>query len=224
VAGEEVLMSVPKGRRQESRFEAQHNFYKVRAEVTALVLNDFGFSEEKYRKKMEKYRAAHAKDPNINDIVARWERKNESFKKWFIDEEARAIIDIMREIEKEFTVGNSIFPSETPSKVVEFLIRRQHVNRAIGLCYALKQEIHYVIRTLPVDINKFERFAEMIDRQIALYKGVRQADNRLIKPRKPQKSRTIEGEVTRLFDSLANIIRKIGKMEQTADDGDQGDL
>lgn len=217
-------MSVPKGRRQESRFEAQHNFYKVRAEVTALVLNDFGFSEEKYRKKMEKYRAAHAKDPNINDIVARWERKNESFKKWFIDEEAKAIIDIMREIEKEFTVGNSIFPSETPSKVVEFLIRRQHVNRAIGLCFALKQEIHYVIRTLPVDINKFERFSEMIDRQIALYKGVRQADNRLIKPRKPQKSKTVEGEVTRLFDSLANIIRKIGKMEQTVNDGDQGDL
>ena len=217
-------MSVPKGRRQESRFEAQHNFYKVRAEVTALVLNDFGFSEEKYRKKMEKYRRDHAKDENIDDIVARWERKNESFKKWFIDEEARAIIDIMREIEKEFTVGNSIFPSETPSKVIEFLIRRQHVNRAIGLCFALKQEIHYVIRTLPVDINKYERFAEMIDRQIALYKGVRQADNRLIKPRKPQKSRTIEGEVTRLFDSLANIIRKIGKMEQNAEDGDQGDL
>ena len=217
-------MSVPKGRRQESRFEAQHNFYKVRAEVTVLVLNDFGFSEEKYRKKMEKYRRDHAKDANIDDIVARWERKNESFKKWFIDEEARAIIDIMREIEKEFTVGNSIFPSETPAKVVEFLIRRQHVNRAIGLCFALKQEIHYVIRTLPVDINKYERFAEMIDRQIALYKGVRQADNRLIKPRKPQKSRTIDGEVTRLFDSLANIIRKIGKMEQNAEDGEQGDL
>ena len=217
-------MSVPKGRRQESRFEAQHNFYKVRAEVTALVLNDFGFSEEKYRKKMEKYRRDHTKDANIDDIVARWERKNESFKKWFIDEEARAIIDIMREIEKEFTVGNSIFPSETPAKVVEFLIRRQHVNRAIGLCFALKQEIHYVIRTLPVDINKYERFAEMIDRQIALYKGVRQADNRLIKPRKPQKSRTIDGEVTRLFDSLANIIRKIGKMEQNAEDGEQGDL
>ena len=216
-------MSVPKGRRQESRFEAQHNFYKVRQEVTALVLNDFGFSEEKYRKKMEKYRAAHAKDANITDIVARWERKNESFKKWFIDEEARAIIDIMREIEKEFTIGNSIFPSETPAKVADFLVRRQHMNKAIGLCYALKQEIHYVIRTLPVDINKFERFSIMIDQQIALYKGVRQADNRLIKPRKPQKSRTIEGEVTRLFDSLANIIRKIGRMEQNAEEGETGD-
>ena len=217
-------MSVPKGRRQESRFEAQHNFYKVRGEVTALVLNDFGFSEEKYRKKMEKYRATHSKDANIDDIVARWERKNEAFKKWYIDEEGRAVLDIMREIEKAFTTGNSIFPSETPAKVLEFLVRRWYMNRAIGLCYALKQELNYIIRTLPVDINKYERFAEMIDRQIALYKGVRQADNRLIKPRKPQKARTIEGEATRLFDSLANIIRKIAKTEQNAEDGDQGDL
>ena len=219
-------MSVPKGRRQESRFEAQHNFFKLRGEVTALILNDFGFSEEKYRKKMEKYRAEHSKDPNIQDIVARWETKNESFKKWFIDEEARAILDIMREIEKSFTIGNSIYPSETMAKVMEFMVRRWHMNKAIGLCYSLKQELNYAIRTLPVDINKYERFADLIDKQIALYKGVRQADNRLIKSRKPQKQkeRTTEGEVTRLFDSIANIIRKVGRYEQQADDMEKGNL
>ena len=176
-----------------------------------MILNDFGYSEEKYRKKMEKYRHDHRNDANIDDIVERWERKNQSFKKWYIDEEARAILQILREIEKEFT----------PSKLPEFLTRRQHMNQAIGLCYMLKQEIQYVIRTLPVDMNKYERFAELIDEQIALYKGVRQADNRLIKARKPQegKKRTLEGEITRLFDSIANIIRKAGRIEQTADDG-----
>ena len=219
-------MSVPKGRRKESRFEAQHNFYKLRNEVTALVLNDFGFSEEKYRKKMEKYRHDHRNDQNIDDIVERWERKNESFKKWFIDEEGRAVIDIMRRTEEHFTVGNSIFPSETPAKIIEFLVRRWHINRAIGLCYALKQELNYVIRTLPVDINKYERFAVEIDRQIALYKGVRQADNRLIKPKNPQKqkTRTIEGEITRMFDSIANIIRKVGRIEQKTEEGETGSL
>ena len=178
-------MSVPKGRRQQSRLEAQHHFYQLRNEVSALILNDFGFSEEKYRKKMEKYRHDHRKDANIDDIVARWEKKNESFKKWFIDEEARAILDILREIEKNFTMGNSIFPSETVAKTLEFLVRRWYMNRAIGYCYTLKQELNYVIRTLPVDINKYERFAVAIDQQIALYKGVRQSDNRLIKPKKP---------------------------------------
>ena len=222
-------MSVPQGKRKESRFEAQHHFYKVRTEVTALVLNDFGFSEEKYRAMMERYRAAHASAPNIEDIAKRWERKNESFKRWFVDEEGRAVIDLMREIERHFTLGNSIYPSDTPARLMEFLVRRYHMNRAIGLCYSLKQELNYTIRTLPVDINKFERFAVLIDKQIALFKGVRQADNRLIKPRKEKDKqtgpRTIEGEITRVFDGIAAIIRKIGKIEQRAnDDSTQGDL
>lgn len=219
------MSSVPKGKQKQSRFETQHQFFRLRDEVTALVLNDFGFSEEKYRAKMEKYRRDHRTAANIDDICARWEWKNENFKKWFIDEEGKAILDILRDISREFTSGNSIFPGETPSKIVEFLERRRHIDRAIGLCYTLKQEIHYVIRTLPVDINKYDRFAEAIDQQIALYKGVRQADNRLIKPKKPQKQkRTIEGEVTRLFDSLAYLIRRIGRMEQEAEEGDTGSL
>ena len=220
------MSNVPKGRRDESRFEAQHNYFNLRKEVTALVLNDFGFSEEKYKAKMLHYRAAHANDPNIEGIVARWERKNESFKRWFIDEEGRAVIDIMRDIQRHFSIGNSIFPSDTPARLMEFLVRRYHMNRAIGLCFSLKQELNYAIRTLPVDINKYERFAVMIDKQIALYKGVRQADNRLIKPRKDKnggKQRTIEGEITRIFEGIAAIIRKIGRMEQQADE-EQGNL
>lgn len=45
-------MSVPKGRRRQSRFEAQHHYYRLRDEVTLLMLQDFGFSEEKYRQQI----------------------------------------------------------------------------------------------------------------------------------------------------------------------------
>ena len=55
------------------------------------------------------------------------------------------------------------------------------MDEAIAQCYVLKQELQYIISTLPVDINKYERVAVEIDRQIALYKGVRQSDNRLLK-------------------------------------------
>ena len=203
-------MSVPKGRRQESRFEAQHHYYRLRTEITTLILQDFGFSEEKYLENIDRYREIHRTAPNINDVVARWQKKNESFARWFIDCEAAAVLDIMRSIEREFTMGNSIYPSETPARIMEFCMRRWHMNRAIGYCYTLKQELNYIIRTLPVDLNKFERFAEAIDRQIALYKGVRQADNRLIKPKK---NGTFDEDVFRVFDGIASIIRKIGKME-----------
>ena len=153
-------MSVPKSRRKESKFEASHQLFNLRDEVTRLVLYDFGFSAKKYRTQIDKFREWHKNDPNLEEQVASMQQRCESFEKWFIDEEGRAILDLVRRIEEEFTVGNSIYPSETPARLMEFLIRRRHINKAIGLCYALKQEIHYVIRTLPVDINKYDKFAK----------------------------------------------------------------
>ena len=203
-------MSVPKGRRQESRFEAQHHYYRLRSVVTTLILQDFGFCEEKYLQNIDRYKEMHESAPNVEEIVTRWEKKSESFTRWFIDCEGAAVLDILRNVEREFTMGNSIYPSETPAKLLEFCMRRYHMNRAIGYCYTLKQELNYIIRTLPVDLNKYERFAEAIDKQIALYKGVRQADNRLIKPRK---NGTFDEDIFRVFDGVASIIKKIGKIE-----------
>ena len=210
-------MAVPKGRRSESRFEASHYFYGLRKEVTNLILMDFGFSKEKYQKKIDRYRETHAHCDNVVEVVERLQMKMDAFDKWFVDEEGRAILSLLRRIEEEFTTGNSIYPSETPARLMEFMTRRYHINKAIGLCYSLKQELNYVIRTLPVDINKYERFAEMIDHQVNLYKGVRQSDNRLIKPRKNKKHGkvldTMDQHVINIFDSLAVVIRRIGRIE-----------
>ena len=208
-------MSVPKSRRKESKFEASHQLFNLRDEVTRLVLYDFGFSAKKYRTQIDKFREWHKNDPNLEEQVASMQQRCESFEKWFIDEEGRAILDLVRRIEEEFTVGNSIYPSETPARLMEFLIRRRHINKAIGLCYALKQEIHYVIRTLPVDINKYDKFAKAIDQQVALFKGVRKADNRLIKPRKNRESAaSAENHVIRIMDSTAVLINKIRNIEE----------
>jgi len=50
-----------------------------------------------------------------------------------------------------------------------------------GSFFLVKQELQYIISSLPVNINRYERLAVDIDKQIALYKGVRQSDNRLLK-------------------------------------------
>ena len=184
-------MAVPKGKRKESKFEAQHHFYRLRADITNLMLLDFGFSEEKYRKSIERYRETHANAENVDEVVARYQKKCDSFKKWFIDRECSAVLEALQRIGSEFTIGNSIYPSETPAKVMEFCERRKHMDEAIAQCYVLKQELQYIISTLPVDINKYERVAVEIDRQIALYKGVRQSDNRLLK-KKPNKAKNGE--------------------------------
>ena len=204
-------MSVPKSRRDESKFEATHHFYKLRKEVTDLVLNDFGFSEEKYLKKMEKYRQSHQSAANVEEVCERWDDKCQSFKKWYVDEEGRAILDLLRNITTEFTIGNSIYPSKTHAKLMEYLQRRYHINRAIGYCYTLKQEIQFAIETLPVDLNKYKRFAEMIDKQIALYKGVRSAGNKFLTS---SSKGTLTSLMGQLFDSAIAVMRKISKIEQ----------
>lgn len=183
-------MSVPAGKRKQSRFEAQHQFYRLRDEVTKLSMNQFGFSYEKHLKQIDKYKEAHKSAENVDDVVERWRAKTEAFYKFFIPEERRVILEILRNIETEFTFGNSIYPSETPAKVAEFCERRKHIDAAIAGCYVLKQELNYIIRVLPVDLNKFTRFAEAIDKQVALYKGVRTADNRLLKPRNTKKEKS----------------------------------
>ena len=201
-------MSVPKGKRRQSRFEAQHHFYKLRTEVTTLMLQDFGFSPEKYKAQIEKYREMHRGTDHVDEVVARYEKKCESFNKWYIDKECDIVLEILRNIESEFTQGNSIYPSDTPARMIEYIQRRYHINNAIAHCYVLKQEIHYIIRTLPVDINKYKRFAELIDKQIALYKGVRQSDNRFAKEKKMNK---LSHEAIALTDAVAALIAKLNE-------------
>lgn len=205
-------MSVVKGKRKLSRYEAQHNFFKLRAEVTQLMMNDFGFSEKKYRQFIEKYKNSHKESPNVDELVIRWETRCEAFKKWFINKEQDAVLELLRKIEVEFTIGISIFPSATPAKIMEFIMRRRHIDNAIGYCYALKQEMNYIIRTLPVDLNKYKQFAKKIDRQIELYKIVRTADNKLIKP---SDDAAMDEDIKQVFEGIASLIYKASEIESS---------
>ena len=175
------MSSTPKSQRSPTKFEAEHHFFALRDSVTELALQDFGFSEKKYLTKIEKFRESHKTATNVDEVVDRYKKKCDSFNRWFIDEECKAILDMLRKISIEFTIANSIYPSQSASRISEYCQRRHHLNEAIATCYALKQEIQYVIRTLPVDLNKYKTYDKEINIQIALYKGVRKADNRFLK-------------------------------------------
>lgn len=201
------MSNVPKSRRKETKFEAQHQFIKLRQEVTSLMLNNFGFSLEKAEKDLERFRKSHSKLENIDVIVEAKRIKLQGFADWFIDKEKDAVISMLRRIDAEFTFGNSIYPSETPAKVAEFCERRKHINNAIAYCFILKQEINYIIRSLPVDINKFQRFDDMINRQVALYKGVRSADNRFLKSKSKWKSKSKDNKESENADNKESDIK-----------------
>lgn len=170
-------MSVLKSKRKSSQFEVFHHFYKMRKEITDLLLRDFGYDLERADKRVLRVFGGRAYE-ELNPVEkARYDKlkaKNEAFDEWFISDERQVIVDCLRTIGEEVFVANSIYPTY----MEELVERRLHQDRAIGQCYRLTQELQYAIETLPVDVNKYLRFGELIQTEINLLKGWRKSDNK----------------------------------------------
>lgn len=170
-------MSVLKSKRKASQFEVFHHLYHTRKEITDLLLRNFGYDAERAEKQLQKYFGGRVYDDLSPEEKGRYEKtkaKNQAFDEWFVKDERQVIVDCLREITKDVFIANSIYPVY----MEELTERRLHQDRAIGQCYRLTQELQYAIETLPVDINKYLRFADMIQTEINLLKGWRKSDNK----------------------------------------------
>ena len=170
-------MSVVKRKRKPSQFEVFHHLYKLRRDITDLLLRDFGYSFEKSEKKLNKRfrnrsyeELSDSEKQQYDRLKARWK----AFDEWFIQDERKVIIDCLREITKHVYIANSIYPT-VPEELIQ---RRLHQDEALGQCYRLTQELQYSIETLPVDVNIYTRFGEAIQTEINLIKGWRKSDNK----------------------------------------------
>lgn len=171
-------MSVLKSKRKESQFEVHHNLYKMRKEMTDLLLRDFGYSAAKAQKYVEKQFGGRPYDELPENLKLQYDRRkqrDDAFHKWFIIDQRKAIVDCLRRITAEAYKANSIYP-KYPEELVE---RRLCQDKAIGECYVLIQELQYAIETLPVDVEKYMRYVDMIKTEINLLKGWRKSDNKL---------------------------------------------
>lgn len=170
-------MSVLKSKRKASQFEVFHHFYKMRKEVTDLLLRDFGYDYNRAENKVAKMFSGRSYTELTPEEKSRYDRlmeKNRAFDEWFIEDERKVIVDCLRSIGENVFLANSIYPTY----MEELIERRLCQDKAIGLCYRLTQELQYAIETLPVDVNKYLRFAEMIQTEINLLKGWRKSDNK----------------------------------------------
>ena len=170
-------MSVLKAKRKPSQFEVFHHFYKMRKEITDLLLRDFGYDLERADSKVLKMLGGKPYEELTPEEKARYDKvkvKNEAFAEWFIHDERQVVVDCLRIIGEEIFVANSIYPT----CMEELIERRIRQDRAVGQCYRLTQELQYAIETLPVDVNKYLRFADLIQTEINLLKGWRKSDNK----------------------------------------------
>ena len=169
-------MSVLKNKRKESQFEVFHHLYKLRKDITDLLLRDFGYDTVKSEKRLLKKfgKSVEELDDNQKAYYERLKKRWEAFDEWFIVEQRTVITNCLRSITREVYIANSIYPV-LPEEYAE---RRLHQDRAIGYCYTLVQELQYAIETLPVDVDTYLRFGEAIQTEINLIKGWRKSDNK----------------------------------------------
>ena len=169
-------MSVLKSKRKPSQFEVFHQLTKLRKDITDLLLRDFGFDTVKAEKRLEKRygKPFEELDEKQQAPYTRQKRRWDAFDEWFIEDERKTIVNCLRAITREVYIANSIYPTVQE----ELTERRLHQDRAIGLCHTLTQELQYAIETLPVDVNQYLRFGEMIQTEVNLIKGWRKSDNK----------------------------------------------
>ena len=137
-------MSVLKSKRKPSQFEVFHHLYKLRRNITDLLLRDFGYSFEKAEKRLQKRFSGKPYEDLTDEQKAQYDRLKkrwEAFDEWFVEDERKVIVDCLREITKHVFVANSIYPT----CMEELTQRRIHQDEALGQCYRLTQELQYAI-------------------------------------------------------------------------------
>ncbi|MCD8376875.1 MAG: hypothetical protein LUD69_08015 [Oscillospiraceae bacterium] len=148
----------------------------MRRHITTALLCDFGYSPQKFEKRLEKRFGGRSFD-ELSEVeqnhYIRLKQQEQAFDEWFIADERKAIINYMRETSRCMRAANSIYPQYKS----ELTTRRIHQEEAIGYCETLKEELQYTIETLPVDVNKYTVIAEMIDKEIEYIKEWRKSDN-----------------------------------------------
>lgn len=173
-------MSVLKRKRKESKLEVFHNYVELRKGITEVLLRDFGYDSNKFYKKLKKkYGNKDFDEMNESEkkCYTRDRKRHEGFVLWYIKNERETIIKCLHDINEHIYVANSIYPTCKE----ELIERRVHQDIAIGQCYRLVQELQYAIETLPVNVNVYLRFSEIIQKEIDLLKAWRKSDNRFKK-------------------------------------------
>lgn len=175
--------------------EFLHNALNLRKEMTELLLRDFGVksrvrehlkearldepSKEELEWLKKRYGMTEEDCQKVDTIInnATYDVKElDQYPEWLISYFRSAILRILENMINNLYYANSIYIT----KEAEYTQRRGYLNLAIGNCYQLTSWMDYIRQTLPVDANKYERYLVRIQREIALIKGVRTADNKTL--------------------------------------------
>ena len=175
-------MSILKRKRNISKMEFYHNAIKMRIMITEFLLKDFGMKNRRRNLEFaqEVYDIDNEDLQEIEEIMTAYNLKNsyiDKFPPWLIDKERDYFLDILRDLIKNICNANTIRITNKE----EYYLRRNYQNKAICDCENLLQEMQYIIYICHPNAEKYMKYVDMIENEIALLKGWRKSDNKVIK-------------------------------------------
>ncbi|MCM1220160.1 MAG: hypothetical protein NC548_37285 [Lachnospiraceae bacterium] len=208
-------MSVLKSKRKTSRLEFLHNAYVIQRSIVLLLLRDFG-AKAKVRTVKAFSSMYKMTEEDMKRLVEIMERYNitsitEEYPEWLINDMRQRVLYECRMMIRNIIHANSIYPHNKE----EFNDRRRYQTMAIGNCEQLIQELQYVISIINVDANKYLPYVDMVDREVALLRGWRKSDNRLLTKIKENERQDAANELIAV-ERLANEIKE--EQEQSANE------
>lgn len=169
-------------KRNIAKMEFYSNAIRLRTMMTEFLLRDFGVKDRRRDLEFAKevYDMKESDILLIESAMSSYKLKDsyiDKFPTWFIDKERDFFLDIMRDLIKNICSANTIHVTN----MEEYYLRRNFQNQAICNCEDLLQEMQYVIYVFHPDVEKYMKYVELIETEIALLKGWRKSDNRIIK-------------------------------------------
>ena len=103
--------------------------------------------------------------------------REERFNTWLIKKECDLVATYGSELSSNLRVANTIWPTY----MAEFMERRVLMDKAMGACNALQDELQYIAEAVYADKNKFTALMLEIEALFNKIKSLRQADNRFLR-------------------------------------------
>ena len=169
-------MSVLARERNLSKLEFYMNARKLYKKMLFLMVRDFGL-KPRARQPTFYTRGWNAGDKELFEQIAdKYGLKHivDDYPFWAIELFRNKLIRLLDEMMENITNAYTIWVTTK----MEADFRRVSQDKAIAACESLKQTFELIVDVLPVNADKLLPYIDSINREIALLKGWRKADNK----------------------------------------------
>lgn len=206
-------MSVVYGKRGLSDMEFWKQLCRLEKEIIFLLLHDFGVKnrsrEPDFYSRILKFSDEDA--TAFKELCEKYgiTKITDDYPEWLITRYREKVLDTLASIKKNVRDANEVYPYYES----EFFARRNYQDDAIRQCGELYDIFTLCKETLPIDIDRYDRFVKKIEHVATLLKGWRKSDNRILRQIRKREEKEMQS-VLKLLKSMYQFEKMMAFMDK----------